>query len=277
MDTMKKPIFTYLVCISSLTGIALSSCDSDEPVAVGEPSEISFESQSMVVNEGEGTVNLNVSLSRIQKVRTVVNFKVEGNAVGSLSSLSDVDYELITEPPLIIPAGEQSASIELRILEDEVFESELENINFTLDAVLEGNAELSKNPRSLSHSFEIQENEYRLFLEWLQPEEQHVNMNLYVEMPNKALIASENTDGFEELTIVNAKENEQYYVDIWYQDGEVETEYSLKCLRAGENIKKVLLKGHFNSVNSRNDRGEKVSELINNHLLVKAGRDLKAF
>jgi hypothetical protein len=102
-------------------------------------------------------------------------------------------------------------------------------------------------------------------------------MNLYVEMPNKALLASENTDGFEELTIVNIRENEQYYVDIWYQDGEVETEYTLQCLRAGENAKRVLVKGHFNALNSRNERGEKATELINNHLLVKAGRDLKAF
>jgi hypothetical protein len=277
MDPMKKPLFNYFVCISTVSAIALSGCNSDEPVAVGEPSEIYFESQSVIVNEGEGTVSLNVTLDKAQNVRTIVNFKVEGNAVSSLQSLRQADYELITEPPLIIPAGETTAAIEFRILEDEVFEQEIEKIVFTMDAVLEGNAELTNNPRSLTHTYEIQENDYRLFLEWENPEDEALDMNLYVEMPNKALLASENTDGFEELTIVNIRENEQYYVDIWYQDGEVETEYTLQCLRAGENAKRVLVKGHFNALNSRNERGEKATELINNHLLVKAGRDLKAF
>lgn len=277
MNSMKKQRFTYLVCMAMLYSIALSSCSSDEPVAVGEPSVISFVPGASVLDEGSGTMQVNIQLDKPQNVRTVVNFRVEGNAVSNLSSLKNADYELITEPPLIIPAGEQQASIELRILEDEVFEQERENIILTMDAVLEGNATLSNNPRNLSSTYEIQENDYRLFLEWQNPEDEAVNMNLYVELPNKELLASENTEGFEELTIVNARENEQYYVDIWYQDGETEADYQLKCLKAGERNKTVLLRGKFNAVNSRNDRGEKAQELINNHLLVRAGRDLKAF
>jgi len=277
MLSMNKSSIPYLVSLALSYSFLFWSCSSDEPVAVGEPSTISLETDKLVIDEGENTVMLNILLDKPQNVRTIVNFRLGGNATSNLASLHGADYEVITEPPVIIPAGEQVATIELRIIEDEIFEQKLENIILTLDAVLEGNAALSDNAKSLTQSLDIQENDYRLFLEWRNPENEQVNMNLYVELPNKELLASEKTTGFEEVTIVNARENEQYYVDIWYQDGNTEADYLLKCLRAGETEKKVLVEGHFNSDNLRNNPSDQFTELINNHLLVRSGRDLQAY
>ncbi len=274
---MNKSTFPYLVSLTVAYSFLFWSCSSDEPVAVGEPSLISLETDKLIVDEGENTVKLNILLDKPQNVRTIINFRLGGNATSTLASLHQADYEVITEPPVIIPAGEQVATVELHIIEDEIFEPELENITLTLDAVLEGNAALNDNPASLTQTIDIQENDYRLFLEWHNPENEQVNMNLYVELPNRELLASEKTTGFEEVSIVNAQENEQYYVDIWYQNGETEVDYLLKCLRAGETEKKVLAEGHFSSDNSRNNSSDRFTELINNHLLVRSGRDLQAY
>lgn len=277
MLSMNKSSIPYLVSLALAYSFLFWSCSSDEPVAVGEPSTISLETDKLVIDEGENTVKLNILLDKPQNVRTIVNFRLGGNATSTLASLPGADYEVITEPPVIIPAGEQVGTVELRIIEDEIFEQELENIILTLDAVLEGNAALSDNAKSLTQTLDIQENDYRLFLEWQNPENEQVNMNLYVELPNKELLASEKTTGFEEVTIVNARENQQYYVDIWYQDGNREADYLLKCLRAGETEKKVLVEGLFNSDNLRNSPSDQFTEMINNHLLVRSGRDLQAY
>lgn len=268
--TAPRPQFIYL-CSAALSLFLLSSCSQDEEVAVGAPSEISFALNAQTASEGQGIVKININLDKPQPVRTVLNFRVGGNAVSSLQSMLQADYELITDPPLIIPEGETSAAIELRILEDENFEPELENIIFSLDAVLEGNAVLSEDLSQLSHTYSIQENDYQLFLEWENPE---IDMNLYVEMPNKGLLASENSTGFEKVTITNARENVQYYIDVWINESSSEVQYSLKFQKAGENLKETLVNDNFKPMLPI-DQEEKRTEVLKNYLLVKAGRDLR--
>ena len=273
MKAFIKNYLTYIFSSLIMSSFVFSSCKETTEIAVGDPSEISFAVNAQSGDEAIGTVKVNISLDKPQNVRTVLNYRVAGNAISTLTSLQEADLELITEPPIIIPKGETSTFIEFRVLEDENFEPELENIIFELDAVLEGNAVLSEDASKLTHTFNILENDYKLFLEWDNPDG-NVDMSLYVELPNKKLLASENSTEFEEITIANARENEQYYVDVWMNKGEGQANYSLKCLKAGSVVKETLLKDHFIPASADEQDGRR-SELLKNYLLVRAGKDLK--
>lgn len=274
MKMLLKLNSLYLLISALILTIMLSSCQEEAEVAVGAPSEIAFALDAQTYDEGSGTVKVNVILDKPQNVRTVLNYRIEGNAISNLKSILQADFELITEPPLIIPKGETTAAIEFRIVEDEIFEADLESIVFKLDAVLEGNAALTEDLNRLTHTINIQENDYKLFLEWENTDNSNVDMNLYVELPNKKLLASEKSAGFEEVTIVNARDNEQYYVDVWLNEGDALVNYYLKCQKAGSTEQETLLNDHFvPGVNAGQE--ENRSELLKNYLLVRAGKDLK--
>jgi len=270
-----KPHLTLLFSTTLISLLAVVSCrQEDEAVAVGDPSKVSFILTEQSHDEGEGTVTIDIKLDRPQNVRTVLNFQVGGNATSNLISLSEADYELLTQPPIVIPEGQTSAVIEVRLVEDKNFEPTLEQIDFHLNAILEGNAVLSDDANTLSHTCYIQENEYKLFLEWDHPEGEKVDMSLYVELPNKELLASEGDGDHEELTIVNTQENQQYYVDIWLNKGDTDVKYNLKTLKAGTEQKKTLIDGHFYPEKTNNQEDNR-TELLKNHLLIRSGNDLR--
>jgi hypothetical protein len=278
MILFSKTSFSYLLPVFAFSTVVFSSCKDEDLVAVGEPSQVYFEVDHGRSDEGSGMLRINIMMDKPQNVPTYINFKVEGNASAGMLSSSGSDYELITESPAVIAKGQTSTSIELLIHEDEDFEQQLENIIFRIDAVLEGNAILSDNFQQRTHVHEIIENDYLMFLEWeSDQEEDEVDLNMYIELPNKELISADNPQGFEEITITNTRSLQQYFVDIWYHKGSANVAYQLKCLKAGEKEKQVLVSGRFNpGLSSKSDNNSN-PEAIQNYLMIKEGKELRIY
>lgn len=271
MQYSRKSRYVYLFAVGMTSLVILPACEEEE-VAVGEPSTISFVTLQDISNEGDGLVKILINMDKPQNTETVVHFKVNGNATLAAPGTDYPDYELLSESPVVIKKGETSTAIEVRIIEDRNFEQQLENIIFSLDGILSGNAVLSTDYRKLTHVHEIEENDYMLFLEW--ESEEVSDLNMFIEMPNKSLLSADSESGFEEVTIANVKDQERYYVDIWFNSGNTPVSYQLKSLNAGEKEKKILVNGNFSSeqVSKISERG---TESFQNYLMIKEGRALK--
>jgi hypothetical protein len=76
--------------------------------------------------EGGGTFNIMVTLSAASGVATTIPFTLGGTAVAG------VDFSGVTASPLVIPAGQLSASISGTLLDDNAVESNAETLIFTL-------------------------------------------------------------------------------------------------------------------------------------------------
>ena len=81
------------------------------PDATPQPT-VSFVNASQTVNENSGTFTVTVQLSAASEVDTTVPFTLGGTAV------SGVDYSGVTTSPLVIPAGQTSATITGTLLAD---------------------------------------------------------------------------------------------------------------------------------------------------------------
>ena len=253
--------------------ILLISCNKDEGIAVGPPSTVYFEFSDQQVNESDGLVSVTVLLDKPQNVKTVINFDVSGNAINNESSSINGDYELVSSSPLIIPAGEISGNIELRLIEDNNFESQNEHIGLTLNAILEGNARLSESTNLLSHKCDIRENDFKILLEWTSHDDSPADVEMFVELPNNQIVSSIDNQGVEELTIANTKTDERYFVDIWYKEGTSVIDYKLTFLKSGHTEQTILHEGHLDPFES-SEVGSEESDVLKNYLLVKDGQDL---
>lgn len=262
--------FVKLLSLSLITSLLISSCQ-EEDVATGEPSTVYFQQSDGTSYESGGLIKIPVYLDMPQNAETLVQFNISGNALVADNFTQNPDYELITESPLSIPKGESMAYIEVRIIEDQIFEQEFENFSFQLERIVDGNASLSGNSQLLSYTHEIIENEYQLKLEWDQAEGSDLNM--FVELPNKSLIEASGNSGIEELTVINVKDQEQYYLDVWYE-GEASVAFQLKSLQAGVKEARLLLSSSFNPGNEKTNASEAQSN-SQNYLLIKDGGSLK--
>lgn len=269
---MTKYHFVRFCCIGFSSLLFLTACQ-EEDVATGEPSQVSFQQNSGYSNENDGIVKIPIQLDMPQNAETLIHFTLGGNAIQANVNVSNPDFELLTESPLSIRKGESMAFIEIKILDDTQFEQDYENINLQLERIVSGNAVLSIDANQLTYSHEIVENDYKLFLEW--DATQTVDLNMFIELPNKGLISANNTSGFEEVTVINVKDQEQYFVDIWYQGEESLVSFELKSLNAGEKEKKLLLNGSFNTdLNGKNTENKNETN-YQNYLMIKEGQGLK--
>jgi len=221
-----------------LTGVLLTSCQDDEDTNNFNlpASSVQFSAAEATSVEGSGLQQVSVYLDRPQEGSTLISFSVSGN-VSLTSSAQSGDVRVITESPILIPAGETEAIINYELLEDFEFESEPEKVIFTLTEILEGNAQLSTIPTERIFEQHVLENEYELSLQW--DESTSSNIDLVVELPDNRLLVSDNTEGFETVVIGNLDQNTSYLVTVWYYQGDVPVNYSLSYQRAGEEILKL--------------------------------------
>lgn len=143
-------LFLFIV----VAHLQLSSCkDEDEgPAAI-----ISFTSLSSNVNEGSGSATISLTLDRAPSNDLTVNFTTSGSA-----TLNE-DYTF--SGSTVISKGSVEASIQIGIIDDNVFEYDLDNtVNFlekleiTLSAVT-GNGKLSEIATGLKHTIYFLEND----------------------------------------------------------------------------------------------------------------------
>lgn len=264
--------FVRFFSISFCAILLLSSCK-DEDIASGEPSTISFHHNDGYSSENDGLIKIPIQMDKPQNAETLVHFTISGNAVQADANVEKTDFELLTESPFAIKKGESYAYIEVKILEDSHFEQELENFSIRLDRIVSGNATLHPNLQMLHYSHEIIENDYKLFLEWDAPE--LVDLNMFIELPNKELISANNDSGFEEVTITNVVEQEQYFVDIWNDGNHPQVSFHLKSLSAGEKEKKTILSGSFSADKNGKNVSEEDENFFLNYLMIKEGQSLK--
>lgn len=97
----------------------------DTPVPI-DP-DISFSVVSQVVSEGDGLVNIQVVLSSIRDVPTLIAFSAQGSARATF------DYSINTPSPIIIPTGHAAVSISIQLVDDVAAEN-LEELIFTLSS-----------------------------------------------------------------------------------------------------------------------------------------------
>ncbi len=270
---ISNKLSSSLFTMGIVSMLIFPSCREEEEVAVGDPSMLTFESSYAVSKESDGLLKVFLKLDQPQNTQTVVHFKVAGNAIKAYPGIKNADYELITESPLTIKKGETQAAIEIKLLEDQAFEQQLENIVLSIDGILEGNAVISDDLQQLIHVHDIEENDYQLYLEWESAQE--ADLNMFIEAPNKSLFSGNNLSGFEEITITNVKDQAQYFLDIWHQSGESPVSYQLKGLYAGEKEKKILTSGVFDSGHTNKKPGTSDGNEVQNFLLIKEGKSLK--
>lgn len=255
-----------------LAGLLLASCQEDEDTNnYGLPTSlIKFSATEASSIEGSGLQQVRVSLDKPQEGSTLVNFSVNGNfTLANGAQFGDV--RLITESPLLIPAGETEAFINFEILEDFDFESDPEVVTISLNSVLEGNAQLSTNANERIYQHNILENEYELSLEWDQATDS--NIELVVELPNNELLVSNNSEGFEKVVIGNVDPNATYLVSVWYYQGQDPVNYQLTYHRSGSD-ELLLQEGKFKENEASQELSLTTGDGTHLYKLVRAGTDL---
>lgn len=272
MQCLPKVNLSRLLPFGIISLLIFIACQ-EEDVAVGDPSIVTFALTRDASKEGDGVVKVMINLDKAQNTETLIHYNVDGNATLSSNGTEHADFELLSESPISIKKGETSTAIEVKLIEDHDFEQQFENIIFSLDRVIKGNAVLNADFRKLNHVHEIEENDFLLFLEW--ESDQQADLNIFIELPNKSLLSSEKIGEFEEITMINVKDREQYFVDIWYQSGESQVNYQLTSLVAGEQEKKILTDGSFSNHSMNKSSNGSADPSHQDFVLFKEGRELK--
>lgn len=121
--------FTLSICsVCALIVLGLSSCkDDDEPFV--KP-KLSIATETVTIAENGGTAEVEIVLDKAAPTDITVEYSLGGTAV------SPADYSVVgTEGEIDIPQGQTSATIEITIVDDAVFEGnetieiELQDVN----------------------------------------------------------------------------------------------------------------------------------------------------
>ena len=252
--------------------VILASCQDDEDTNNFSlpTSSVQFSATETSSVEGSGLQQVRVFLDRPQEGSTLVNFSVTGNVSFATSILSG-DVRVLTESPLIIPAGETEAFINFELLEDFEFENVPEKVVLTLTEILEGNAELSTIPSERIFEQHIIENEYEISLQW--DTLSTSNIDLVVELPNNRLLVSDNTEGFEKVVIGNLDQNVPYLVTVWYYQGDSPVKYSLSYEQVGSGQFK-LQESRFNKDEANPEFSPFSGNGTHQYKLIRTGSEL---
>lgn len=232
MKTIKKLL---VVKLFSITILILGACQEDEE----QVSNIQFETQSTTVNEDEGTIDIVISSTNAVASDIEVDFQVTGTAY------LNGDYRLETASPVTIKAGSSSAVITIAIIDEEIIETEDDEITIEIVSVSTG-ASASADKNNLEHTIAINDNdividdELQMDLTWDIGENadiDQVNFDVYLatnvvidgEVVTDATMyaVSENTLGFETLNLTADDPDDEYYVVIYYNEGNLDGEYFL--------------------------------------------------
>jgi hypothetical protein len=139
----------------------------------GEPPFFRFDSYSSWIYEHDYNDVPYIATVRVYNADNVpeafdeeiqIMFNLYGEAVPG-------DYQLLTTSPLVIPAGQESANIELYINDDDLYEY-LERIIIVLEEVLTDNA---SRRQPWAHVIYIQDNDTPPPVYFLQPDENWIN------------------------------------------------------------------------------------------------------
>ena len=247
----------------------LWSCGDDDTNNFSLPqSTIAFVSPSGNCAEGADVQRVAVRLNQPQEGVTVVSFQVAGSAVIGSSRYNTSDVTLLTESPLLIEAGETETFIEFRVLEDQIFEPDPEDLTFTLTGVLKGNAALA--PQAIYHHV-VEENDYELTLSWEATDA--VELILLVEQPNSVYVLSDQQSRAERLLLTDVSPQSDYQLRVWYYQGQEDVPYKITYRAVGTG-EEVLIHGDFSQNESSKDLGANRGAALHQFKLRQSGPGL---
>lgn len=247
----------------------LWSCGDDDTNNFSLPqSTVSFVNPSGNSAEGADVQRVAIRLDQPQEGATVINFTTAGSAVIGSSQYNATDVALLTESPLLIEAGETEAFIEFRVVEDQTFEPDPENLTFTLTGVLKGNATLASQA---TYHHVVEENDYELTLSWEATDS--VELVLLVEQPNSVYVTSDQRSRAERLLLTDVSPQGNYQLRVWYYKGQEEVPYKItyRAVGIGE---EVLIQGVFSQNESSKDFDASSSAALHQFKLRQSGAGL---
>lgn len=121
--------------IFGLIGILVLSCDEDDPVVP----KLSFVKSEMTVNEGDGTIEVEIVLDQAHSRDLQVKYSVAGTAKDKhTASAAEADFQIRGAHGVAnIPAGSTSGAVVIDLIDDDRFEED-ETIILRLDPGNEG-------------------------------------------------------------------------------------------------------------------------------------------
>ncbi len=134
----------------------LLSCSDDEQ----PPAVIAFATATSTVDESVGTANITLSLDRPAPGDITLNFNLGGTATAG--------DDFISSGTATIAAGATQAAVAIQIVDDDLFESNIDNQNETIEITLTGvtgNAQLAADVSTLVHTLTITENDDEPFIQ----------------------------------------------------------------------------------------------------------------
>jgi hypothetical protein len=117
------PISKSLLALA-VVGVSLSACKDDDE---SSPNTASFVNSSLSVDEGDGTVEVEVKLDRAAEQDIVVSYDIGGTAKDreTTGASGSYDFQISSDRgELTIPKGEISAMINIAITQDGIFEED---------------------------------------------------------------------------------------------------------------------------------------------------------
>lgn len=122
----KSTLLISSLCALAILGVGVSSCkDDDDPVV---PPNLSISTEAVTVLEGGGTAEVVVVLDKAASTDINIEYDLGGTAV------SPTDYSITGEGEITIPQGQTSASIQIAIVNDAIFEED-ETIEISIEDV----------------------------------------------------------------------------------------------------------------------------------------------
>lgn len=153
----KSTLLISSLCALAIMGVGLSSCkDDDDPVV---PPKLSISTETVTVGEGGGSTAVELVLDRAAATDLTVEYDLGGTAT------SPADYTITgTEGEVTIPAGQLTASIQIAIVNDAIYEGD-ETIEISItdvdnpDVVITNDDEavvtITEDDQQISASFEV--------------------------------------------------------------------------------------------------------------------------
>jgi hypothetical protein len=117
------PITKSLLALA-VVGVSLSACKDDDG---DSPNTVSFVNSSLSVNEDDGTVEVEVKLDRAADQDIVVGYDISGTAADreDTGASGSYDFQISSDRgELTIPKGETTATINISIEQDGIFEED---------------------------------------------------------------------------------------------------------------------------------------------------------
>ena len=152
LDEDTEKVFVQLgIATAAITDNTKNMHEHDILDVVDLPPTVQFMAPTSTFNEGDGTVNITVSLSAISGKNITVPYVLSPTATNSATG-GGVDY-MLTASPLMIPAGQMTGTIAVAITQDTTDEP---NESFTIDMNTATNA---TNTGNQSHALTINDDD----------------------------------------------------------------------------------------------------------------------